>query len=162
MQVRYDITPSEHLEMVRAVRVNSARRVARVCLGLLGFFLAILSIHYVDAALGIVTAAIFAMFTTTPFLLPFIIHRRISRRNLRLFSVRTVTFDDHGVTSDSEMGRVERRWSAFESYRETKNLFLTFQTKDSVGIVPKRAFPEPEMIAEFRALLASKIGRGTT
>ena len=144
MQLRYDINANEHLEMVRAVRISPTRRVVRVCLGLLGFFLALLSIRYVDTVLGIVLASILAVFTTTQFFLPLIIHRRIYHRNLRLFSVRTVTFDDEGVVSDSEMGHVEKKWTAFESYSETKNLFLTFQTRDSAGIVPKRAFPTPQ------------------
>lgn len=71
-----------------------------------------------------------------------------------------MTLDDEGLKSDSEIGRVEKSWSTFEKFQETKSLFLLFQTRDSVGILPKRAFPSQEDIAQFRTLLASKIGRG--
>jgi hypothetical protein len=158
MQVSYDISPSEHLEMVRAVHISPTRRTIRVCLGLLGFFLAIFSIRYVDTALGLLLAAIFAMFTTSQFFLPLIIHRRVYYGNISFFSTRTVTFDDDGVRADSEMGHFEKKWSSYRNYRETKNLFLLFQTKDSAGIVPKKAFLSAEAIADFRALLNSKIG----
>lgn len=159
MQVSYDITPSEHLEMVRAVRISSTTQTIRVCLGILGFLLAILSTRYVDTALGLLLAVIFAIFTSAQFFLPLIIHRRLYYRNIGLFSARTATFDDDGVRVDSEMGHFEKKWRSYENYRETKNLFLLFQTKDSAGIVPKRVFPSPEATAEFRALLASKIGK---
>jgi YcxB-like protein len=75
----------------------------------------------------------------------------------RLYGLRTVTFDDDGLKSDSEIAHVEIKWNSFEKFRETKNLFLTYQTRDVVGIVPKRAFPSQEAIAQFRNLLASKI-----
>lgn len=158
MQITYDITPSEHLEMVKTVQISPTRRYVRATLGLLGVFLALLSIRYLDIAFGLLLAAIFAMFTATQFFLPLIVHRRIYYRNVGLFSARTATFDDDGVRVDSEMGHGEKKWRSYSSYRETKNLFLLFQTKDSAGIVPKRAFPSPEAIADFRGLLASKIG----
>lgn len=71
--------------------------------------------------------------------------------------MRTVTFDDEGVTSERATGRVEAKWSSFVSFKETKNLFLTYQGKDVVGIVPKRAFLNPETVVQFRNLLASKL-----
>jgi hypothetical protein len=55
------------------------------------------------------------------------------------------------------MGHVERRWNAFEKFSETNNLFITYLTRDVVGIVPKRAFASPEAVAQFRDLLASRI-----
>jgi hypothetical protein len=40
---------------------------------------------------------------------------------------------------------------------ETKNLFLTYQSKDVVGVVPKRAFTNPQALAEFRRFLEDKL-----
>jgi len=68
-----------------------------------------------------------------------------------------VTFDDAGLTSDSEVAHVEIKWSSFEKFKETKNRFLIYQTKDVAGIMPKRAFPSLESVEEFRNLLASKV-----
>jgi len=158
MQLKYEITPREHLEMIRAVYSSSGTRAIRVCLGLLGLSLGLLSFRYMDHSLSVVIIAIFAAFTAVQFVLPFMIHRKTYYRNPRLFGIRTVTFDDEGVKSDSEIGHTEKPWSTFERFKETKNLFLSFQTKDAISIVPKRAFPTQEAITEFRSVLASKIG----
>jgi len=91
--------------------------------------------------------------------MPYIIHRKIYSRNPRLYGKRTVIFDDEGLTSDSDIAHVEIKWSSFEKFKETKNLFLIYQTKDVAGITPKRAFPNPEAVEQFRNLLASKVRR---
>jgi len=104
--------------------------------------------------------AVFAGFIVLQIFLPFIIHRRVYFQNPRLFGMRTVTFDDEGLKSDSDIAHVEIKWSNFEKFKETNNLFVTYQTRDVVGIVPKRAFPSQEAVAQFRNLLASKIRRG--
>lgn len=71
--------------------------------------------------------------------------------------MRTVTVDESGLKSDSELQHVEIKWSSFEKFSETKNLFLIHQTRDVVGIVPKRAFSSPDDIVQFRNLLAQKV-----
>ena len=73
--------------------------------------------------------------------------------------MRTVTFTDEGVKSEKATGNIEAKWSSFQKFKETKNLFLTYQSKDVVGMVPKRAFSSSEDIEQFRNFLASKLPR---
>ena len=103
--------------------------------------------------------AVLAALTLTQIFMPYIIHRRIYHRNPQLFEIRKVTFTDDGVKSEKATGNIEAKWSSFEKFKETKNLFLTYQSKDVVGMVPKRAFSSSDEIAQFRNLLASKLPR---
>jgi YcxB-like protein len=108
----------------------------------------------------IVVIAVFVSLTTAQLCLPYMIHRKIYRRNPRLFEMRTVTFTDDGLRSEkATSGTIEAKWSSFEKFKETKNLFLTYQTKDVIGMVPKRAFSNLDDIEQFRNLLASKLPR---
>lgn len=93
------------------------------------------------------------------FLLPSLIAIRWHRRNPRLFALRTVTLDEHALISDSQIAHTEIKWQNFERLDETKNLFLLYQSKDCVAIVPKRAVPGEATLAELRSLLYSKIPR---
>ena len=158
MQIRYEITPSDHLEMLK-VRFGFGARMGKILIGIAGILLGVFGYHFFGHA-WIVVVAVFASLTTVQLFMPYIIHRKIYRRNLRLFEMRTVTFSDDGVKSEkATTGSVEAKWSSFEKFKETKNLFLTYQTKDVVGIVPKRAFSNLDDIGQFRNLLASKLPR---
>ncbi len=145
--------------MVRAVRTSLVGRLVKICLGVGGLSLGILGYRYLDHSMSVVLISVFAVFITLQIFLPYLIHRRVYYRNPRLNGMRTVTFDDEGVKSDSETGHVERKWKTFEKFRETNNLFLTYLTRDVVGIVPKRAFPSQDAVAQFRDFLASKVRR---
>jgi hypothetical protein len=126
-------------------------------IGVAGILLGVFGYHFLAHA-WIVVVAVFASLTTVQLFMPYIIHRKIYRRNPRLFEMRTVTFSDEGVKSEKvTTGNVEAKWRSFEKFKETKNLFLTYQTKDVVGIVPKRAFSNLDDIRQFRNLLASKL-----
>jgi hypothetical protein len=158
VQLRYEITPSDHLEMLR-VRFGLGARLGRILVCIAGLFLAMLGYHFFGDT-WIVVIAVFASLTIVQVLMPYIVHGRVYRRNPRLFEMRTVTFSDEGLKSErATTGTVEAKWSGFEKFKETRNLFLTYQTKDVIGIVPKRAFSNPEDIAQFRNLLASKLSR---
>jgi len=102
---------------------------------------------------------VFAGLTIAQVFMPYLVHRRIYRQNPQLFEMRTLTFSDEGLKSEKATGNIESKWSSFKKFKETKNLFLTYQSKDMVGMVPKRAFSNPEDIAQFRNLLASKLPR---
>jgi hypothetical protein len=157
MQIRYEITPSDHLEMMK-VRFGLAARLVKILICIAGLSLGIFGYRYFGHSWSVVIA-VFAVFTILQVFLPFIIHRKVYYRNPRLFGMRTVTFSDDGLESENQLAHVEIKWSSFEKFKETKNLFITFQTKDVVGIVPKRAFPNQEAVAQFRNLLASKVRR---
>ena len=157
MQLRYEITPSDHLEMLK-VRFGPAARLRGILLGTAGLCLGILCFHLFGDA-WFVVIAVFTVLIIVQLFMPLFVHRKIYYRNSRLFGMRTVTFNDEGIRSERDIGNVEAKWSSFEKFKETKNLFLTYQTKDVVGIIPKRAFPNPEAVALFRNLLTSKMPR---
>jgi hypothetical protein len=159
VQLQYEITPAEHLEMVRTVRIRPARQLVRICLYGVGVILGVAIYQYFGDLIGVFFISIFGTLIILQLVTPYIIHRRIYSRNPRLYGKRTVIFDNEGLTSDSDIAHVEIKWSSFEKFRETKNLFLIYQTRDVVGITPKRAFPNPEAIEQFRTLLASKVRR---
>ena len=155
MQIRYEITPRDHLEMLK-VRFGLRAHLGRILICVAGLFLGVFGYHFVgDAWIGIIV--VFAALTLTQIFMPYIIHRRIYHRNPQLFEMRTVTFTDKGVKLERATGTIEAQWSSFKKFKETKNLFLTYQSKDVVGMVPKRAFPSSDDIVQFRNLLASKL-----
>lgn len=157
MQIRYEITPSDHREMLK-VRFGLRARLGKVLIGVAGIALGAFGYHYFGDA-WVVVIALFVGLTLIQVFLPYIIQRKIYRRNPQLFEMRTVTFNDDGVKSEKSTGNIEAKWSSFVRFKETKNLFLTYQSKDVVGMVPKRAFSNLDDIGRFRNLLASKLPR---
>jgi hypothetical protein len=139
------------------VRFGLGARLGKILICIAGVFLGVFGYHFFGDT-WIVVIAVFASLTIVQLFLPNIIHRRIYHRNPRLFEMRTVTFSDEGLKAErATTGTTEAKWSSFEKFKETKNLFLTYQTKDVIGIVPRRAFSNPEDIAQFRNLLAWKL-----
>lgn len=143
--------------MIKIVRIRPTVKLVRVCLCVVGMLVGVAVYRYIEGVIGIFFISVFATLIISQIAMPYIIHRRIYSRNPRLYGRRTVVFDDEGLTSDSEIAHVEAKWSGFEKFKETKNLFLIYQTKDVAGIVPKRAFPSLDSIEQFRSLLNSKV-----
>ena len=157
MQLRYKITPSDHLEMLRQ-RLGFSARPIRTLLFIAGVLLGLFAYYFhLLGDLGIVLMAAFGALMIAELFLPNIAHQRIYYRNPIIFEERTVNITEEGIRSERASGSVELKWSSFEKFKETKHLFLTYQGNDVVGIVPKRAFPNPETAAQFRNLLASKM-----
>jgi hypothetical protein len=140
------------------VRFGVRARLGRTLIGVAGIVLGAFGYHYFGSA-WVMVIVVFASLTVAQVLLPYIIHRRIYHRNPQLFEMRTVTFNDEGVKSEKATGNIEAKWSSFVKFKETKNLFLTYQSKDVIGMVPKRVFSNLDDIGQFRNLLASKLPR---
>jgi hypothetical protein len=158
VQLRYEITPSDHLEMLKA-RFGLRARLGKSLISIAGILLGLFAYRFFGDA-WIVVVVLFATLAIMQIFVPYIVHRKIYHRNPRLFEMRIVTFSDEGLRSEkATTGTLEVKWSSFEKFKETKNLFLTYQTKDVIGMVPKRAFSSAEDIAQFRNLLASKLPR---
>ena len=155
MQVRYEITPSDNLEMLSA-KYSISSRLPRILIGIGGICLGVFYYHFFGDGWSVVIA-VFATLTGIEAFLPYIAHRWVYSRNPNLYEMRTVTFSDEGLRSERASSTVEAKWSSFVKFKETKNLFLTYQSRDVIGIVPKRAFPNAEAVAQFRSLLASKL-----
>jgi len=145
--------------MVKTVRIRPVRQLVRICLYGVGVILGVAIYQYLEHVIGVFFISLFAALIILQLIMPYIIHRRVYSRNPRLYGKRTEIFDNEGLTSDSDIAHVEIKWSSFEKFRETKNLFLIYQTKDVAGITPKRAFPGPEAVEQFRNLLVSKVPR---
>jgi hypothetical protein len=146
--------------MVKVVRCNRKTQVIRISLDVVGLLFGVLAYCYFNLVWGLFLVTLFGVLAVLQLFMPYLIHRRLYYRNPRLHGKRTITFDDDGLKSDSEIGHVERKWSAFEKFTETDNLFLTYLTRDVVGLVPKRVFPSQEAVVQFRDFLASKMRRG--
>jgi hypothetical protein len=157
MTLNYEITPSEHLEMLR-VRFGVRARLGRIVVDFVGIAFGALCWHLFGET-WIVVIAVFVGLAIAQIFQPSILHRRIYNRNPQLFEMRRVTFTQEGIKSETATGTIEVKWTAFQKFKETSNLFLAYQTKDVVGIVPKRAFANSEELERFRELLASKMPR---
>ena len=159
VQLQYEITAAEHLEMVKKRHRRLAQKMINLYIGGCSILLGIVSYRYFGAssvALIVVGSFLFVI----PFLSPYIIHRKVYYGNRRLFGQRTLKCDENGIVADTPLGHTETKWSNYEQFRETKNLFLLYLTKDAIGILPKRAFPGPADLELFRTMLASKVRRG--
>src|SRR5260221_6001026 len=123
MQLQYQITLGEFKEMAWLRHRSSVRWILGLCVGAVGLIASAVFYIASDHSFG------FFLFTVSLFLIllqcviPGLIFRRFYRNNIRIFGPRTVTFDETGVTSDHELGRNEAKWSSYEKFRETKNLF---------------------------------------
>ena len=139
---------------------SSIRWITGICLGVGGFVLGLVFFVYAGHWFGIFLIALSVFLLLVQLIVPPLAFARVYRRNSRLFGMRTVTVSDTGIVSDHQLGHTESAWNMYEKFRETRNLFLLYQSTDIIGIVPKRAFASPADLEQFRALIASKVRPG--
>ena len=139
---------------------SSIRWIIGLCLGGGGLMLGLVFFVYVDHWLGLFLIVAFVFLLLVQLIVPSLAFARLYRRNSRLFGMRTVTVSDTGIVSDHQLGHTESAWNMYEKFRETRNLFLLYQSADIIGIVPKRVFANPAELEQFRALIASKVRPG--
>ena len=159
MQLAYEISPSDHLESVKIRTSRSLRRILLICMGACLLLLGIVTYPYFDHGFGATFIGLAIWIILISFLVPYIAHWRIYYGNRRLFGPRTVTFDETGVIADNPSGHLETQWDKFEGFRETKNLFLIYISRDAAALVPKRCFKATSQLDEFRSLLGRKLRR---
>lgn len=85
--------------------------------------------------------------------------RRIFRQQKNLQRPLEFGWDRETVWSSSEIGNTKRPWSDFTKWRELKGLFLLYHSDVMFQMIPKRSFPNPDAVDEFRQLLLEKLGR---
>lgn len=156
IKITYKILPADHLEMLRTVRYTAQRQLMRIAICVVGLGVSFLAYETLGTD-WLVLVGFFTVFLGLQIAMPYIVHWHIYRRNTRLFGIRTTTFGEDSLVTDSEIHHVEIKWSSFERFKETRNLFLVVQTKDVAGIVPKRAFADEEELHRFRSLISSKL-----
>jgi hypothetical protein len=98
VQVKYEITPNDHLEMLK-VRFGPTARVGRILIGLAGILLGLFAYRLFGRE-WIVLVIVFVILTIIQLSMPYLLHRRIYYRNPKLFEMRTVTFSDEGLKSE--------------------------------------------------------------
>jgi YcxB-like protein len=84
--------------------------------------------------------------------------RHIFRQQKSLHLPYSVEFTDAGIVSTRVEGETKHGWDYYRKWNEGKTLFLLFQSEVLMNMIPKRCFASPEEMAEFRELLAKKIG----
>ncbi len=157
MKLEYEITLHEYREMAWIRHRASVRWIVGLCLSAVVFLFGILSYFYVAHDLGLYFIGLATFVAVLLFLVTNVSIRSIYRRNSRMFGPRTVTISDAGFVSDHPLGHSETSWNTFDKFRETKDLFLLYQSADLISILPKRVFASPADLDQFRTLLVSKV-----
>jgi hypothetical protein len=82
-------------------------------------------------------------------------------RNKRLSAPMTWKIGDQRIEIRSERGESKTNWKSFERPTETWHLFLLFSTvnKQSIYILPKRAFRDSAEIDRFREMARKACGK---
>lgn len=70
----------------------------------------------------------------------------------------TLTLMPHGVANRADNVAFELTWSGILAMRQTGNLILLFFDGTSALVIPKRAFPDEEKLAEFINVVETEIG----
>jgi hypothetical protein len=157
VQLAYEISPSDHLESVKVRTSRSPRRILLIFMGACLLLLGIVTYPYFDHAYAGTLIGLAIGVILISFLVPYISHWRVYYRNRRLFGRRTVTFSETGVIADNPTGHHETQWDKYQGFRESKNLFLIYISRDAAALVPKRCFQAPSQLDEFRSLLGRKL-----
>jgi hypothetical protein len=158
VKLTYEIALQEFLEMARLRHRSSIRWIFGLCFSAAVFLFGVFLYIFVAHDFGFYLMGLSSFLVLMLFVVTSLSFRKVYRRNLRMFGSRTITITDDGLSSDSPMGHAETTWNMYEKFRETKSLFLLYQSADLIGILPKRVFATPADIQQFRALLAAKIG----
>src|SRR5262245_33051307 len=67
--------------------------------------------------------------------------------------------DEEGFSQQTTNSETKIKWPALIKFRETRNLFLIYPSKQMCYLIPKRAFMDESQVKEFRELLHRKINR---
>ncbi|MDY6783197.1 MAG: YcxB family protein [Cyanobacteriota bacterium] len=68
---------------------------------------------------------------------------------------------EEGISRTTPNSQSFTRWPIFTKFIETQNLFILYQGKRSIDIVPKRAFESEEQIREFKIILDENISQSS-
>ncbi|BAZ39968.1 hypothetical protein NIES4101_59250 [Calothrix sp. NIES-4101] len=66
---------------------------------------------------------------------------------------------EEGLIISTSVEESNLKWAIFESWLETPNLFLVYQTKNCCNIFPKRAFMSEADINQFRDILRERVSQ---
>ena len=107
------------------------------------FFISVVVIAYLILFIGV--------------LLPYRWRKNYKQQKLLHKPVQCEFTADH-FCSFSEHGNATLPWKEFHKWRESKALFLIYQSDNLFHAIPKRIFQNPEDQAQFRGYLMNNIG----
>jgi|SRR5215475_646824 len=67
--------------------------------------------------------------------------------------------DEERFSQQTANSELTMKWGAIIRFKETRNLFLLFPSKQMAYLIPKRAFTDESQVSEFRELLGRKINQ---
>jgi len=81
------------------------------------------------------------------------------RRNPSVKNTVTCWADEEGFNQQTTNSDLTVKWPAIIKFKETRNLFLVYPSKQFCYLIPKRAFKDESQVKEFRKLLDRKINQ---
>jgi hypothetical protein len=82
---------------------------------------------------------------------------RALRESKEIQLPQAVGVGEETISVANATSRGEHRWEAFERVVESPNLFMLFPTGTTYIALPKRAFPSPHQVTQFRELVRRMI-----
>jgi hypothetical protein len=84
--------------------------------------------------------------------------RAMTGQDLALGDEQLLTYSEDGITLTSAHSSYRADWSFFREIVETDRVFLLFWAANVYVLIPKRAFPTPQVAAAFRDLAQRQVG----
>jgi hypothetical protein len=81
------------------------------------------------------------------------------RSNPSVRGAITCWADEEGFYQQTMNSDLTVKWPALIKFKETRNLFLVYPSKQMCYLIPKRAFTNEGQVKEFRELLHQKINQ---
>jgi len=163
MEVRFQRTLGDYLEVIAAQRVTSLRRKILYVLAFIPvYILGVILLMSFGLTQAQGSLALLAGMIILGRLISFAYSRWLRRdfkRHPNFALPVRMWFDDSGVHSESDAWSAVTKWTAYLGRRETKNLFLLYLGARLADVIPKRAFSSDELI-EFRKLVIAKLPEG--
>jgi len=83
--------------------------------------------------------------------------KRVFRQQQGLRRPHDVSWNDVGLTISGEDGQSTTRWGDFHKVRELDHQFILFLSDATFLMIPKREFPDSNVMQSFRESVASRI-----
>lgn len=99
-----------------------------------------------------------AMIIARFLLIPYRFKRKF-RKNSSIRRTATLSWDDKGLTFESENGHMLIPWADFVKWRENDDVIFVYRSRLIGMTIPKRVFDKPEKLEELQGLLTKKVRR---
>jgi hypothetical protein len=83
--------------------------------------------------------------------------RKAFEQRMEFQRLETVQFSDDAIVRDDHVSQSRIAWDGFVKFDETTHLFLLYLSDASALMIPKRAFPSPAVVDEFRTFAKARI-----